>query len=89
MCKTRKVSNIRYKYHGQFMLSAAVYMKQNQNTIATINHQCTIQIKLHDHSWFFHQSLKKLAIVGRLFSQLRTRFSGHCHCGGVAILERF
>ena len=26
-----------------------------------------IRIKLHDHSWLFHQSLKKLAVVERLF----------------------
>ena len=36
------------------------------------------RIKFHDHSCLFHQSLKKLAVVQRLFQQLGTRFTGRC-----------
>ena len=62
-------------------------MEHNQNTIA--NHQRVIQIKFHDHSWLFHQLLKKLAVVETLFGQLGTCFSNHCCCREVAVTERF
>ena len=62
-------------------------MEHNQNTIA--NHQRVIQIKFHDHSWIFHQLLKKLAFVKRLFGQLGTGFSGHCCCREMTVTERF
>ena len=58
--KMGKVRCIRYKYRRQFMrLTAAVLMGYNQNTSAAINDQLAIRIKYHDHSWLFHQSLKK------------------------------
>ena len=38
-----------------------------------------------DHSFHFRQSLKKLAIVERLFRQLGTHFSGRCRCREEAI----
>ena len=47
--KTYKFRRIRYKYHKQFMLTGIIN-KQNQNMFTTINHQCAIQIKFHDHS---------------------------------------
>ena len=62
-------------------------MEHNQNTIT--KHQRVIQIKFHDHSWLFHQLLKKLTFVKRLFWQLGTCFSGHCCCREVTITERF
>ena len=62
-------------------------MEHNQNTIA--NHQRVIQIKFHDHSWLFHQLLKRLTFVKRLFWQLGTCFSGHCCCREVTVTERF
>ena len=62
-------------------------MEHNQNTVA--NHQRAIRIKFHDHSWLFHQLLKKLAVIERLFGQLWTCFSGHCCCREVAVTERF
>ena len=71
------------------MLTAAVKMKQNQNTIAALYHQYVIRIKFHDLFLLFHQSLKKLAVVERLFSHLGTRFRGRCPCGEVAIIGRF
>ena len=40
---------------------------------------------LHDHSWPFHQSLKKLAVVERLFWLLGTRFNDRCRCIEVAV----
>ena len=49
-------------------------MEPTQNTIATINHLCTIWIKVHNHFSLFDQSLKKLAIVKRLFWQSETCF---------------
>ena len=58
-------------------------------TAAVCSMQRVIQIKFYDHSWPFHQSLKKLAVVERLFGQLGTCFSGHCCCREVAITERF
>ena len=43
-----------------------------------------IQIKFHDHSSLFHQSLmKKLVGVRRCFWQLGTRSSGRCRCREV------
>ena len=39
-----------YKYQRPVMLTAAVQMEHNQNTIAAINHQGAIQINFHDHS---------------------------------------
>ena len=43
-----------------------------------------IQIKFHDHSWLFYQSLmKKLVCVRMFFWQLGTRSSGRCRCGEV------
>ena len=57
------------------------------NTIKIRSHAATtrqLRSKFHDHSWLFHQPLmKKLAIVGRLFWLLGTRFSDHCRCGVV------
>ena len=61
------------------------YKWNNQNTTDTINHPCAMCIKFHDYSWLFHQSIKKLAIVERLFWQLRTCFRGNCHCREVAV----
>ena len=56
-------------------------MKQNQNTIAAMHdHPRAIRIKFHDHSWLFHQSLKKLVVVETLFWQLGARFIGRCRC---------
>ena len=63
-------------------------MEHNQNTIAAINHQRAMRIKFHDHSWLFHQSLQKVAVVERLW-QLGTGFSGCCHCRDVTIVKRF
>ena len=40
-----------------------------QHTIAGINHQGAIKIKLYDHSWLFDQLFKKLAIIEMLFWQ--------------------
>ena len=57
--------------------------------LAVINHRRAIQIKFRDHSGLFRQSLKKLAVVERLFCQLRTRFSDRCRCSEVDIVERF
>ena len=54
--------------------------------IVAINHQRAIRIKFHNYSI---QSLKKLAIVKRLFRQLGTHSSGHCCCREVAIVRRF
>ena len=47
-----------YKFcrQNEYNLTAAVWMEHNQNTIT--KHQCVIQIKFPDHSWFFHQLLK-------------------------------
>ena len=67
----------------QCILTAAVWMKQNQNAIAAINHQRAIRIKLHDHSWLFYQSLKILAFVESYFRSWGSRFSGRCRCGEV------
>ena len=67
----------------QCILTAAVWMKQNQNAIAAINHQRAIRIKLHDHSWLFYQSLKKLAVVESYFRCWGSRFSGRCRCREV------
>ena len=50
---------------------------------ATIDYQRAIPIKFHDYSWFFHQSLKKLAVIERLLWLLGTRFSGR------SVVERF
>ena len=47
--------------------------------LAVINHQLSIRIKFRDHSCLFHQSLKKLAIVERLF----------CRCREVAVVQSF
>ena len=48
--KTSKARSIRDKYRRQFMLTAAVKMDHNQNTITAINHQRAIRIKLYHHS---------------------------------------
>ena len=64
-------------------------MDHKQSTISSINHQRAIRIKFHDHSWLFHQSLKKLAVVERLFWQLGTHFSSRFCCREVAVVERF
>ena len=53
-------------------------MKQSQNMIAAINHRRVIRNISWLDCWLFHQSLKNLAIVERLFWQLGTRFSGPC-----------
>ena len=56
------------------------------------NAQCSsMWIKLHDNFWLFHQWLKKLTVVERLFLQLGTRFNGkiNCCCCEVAVTERF
>ena len=45
-----KARNNRYKYRRQFMLTAAEKMEHDQYTIATINHQRAIRIKVRDHS---------------------------------------
>ena len=56
-------------------------MEHIQNTIAWFNHQRVIRInRFHNHFRLFHQSLKKLAIVERVFWQLGTCSSGHCRC---------
>ena len=52
------------------MLTAAVHIEHNQNTNTTFNHQRTLRIKIHDHSWVFHQSLKKQAVVETLVGTL-------------------
>ena len=44
-------------------------MDHNQNTIATINHQRAIRIKLYHHSWLFHRLLKK---TGRCRGEIET-----------------
>ena len=54
-----------------------------------INHGGAMWIKFLDHSWLFCHSLKKLAIVERLFWQLGMHCSGRCCCREVAIVERF
>ena len=78
--KMRKVLNVHYNYRRRLILCLLQQykMKQTQNLIAAINHQCVTQNKFHDHSWLFHQSLKKLAVVERLFRQLGRCFSGLC-----------
>ena len=58
-------------------------MEHNQNKIAGINHQRAIRIEFRDHSWLFFQSLKKLAVVERLFWQLGTQLSGRYRCREV------
>ena len=40
------------------------------NMDATFNHQRTIRIQIHDHSWVFYQSLKKQAVVEMLVGTL-------------------
>ena len=58
-------------------------MKRNQNTVAAINHRHATWIKFHDHSWPFHQSLKKLAVFETYFrSWGRTLVT-------VAVLEKW
>ena len=44
-------------------------MDHNQNTIATINHQRAIRIKLYHHSWLFHRLLKN---TGRCREEIET-----------------
>ena len=51
-------------------------MKHNQNAIVAISHSRTVRFKSHDQSLRFHQPLKKLPVVERLFWQLGTCFSG-------------
>ena len=56
-------------------------MEHNQNTITGFNHQRVIRInRFHNRFRLSHQSLKKLAIVERVFRQLGTCSSGHCRC---------
>ena len=50
-------------------------MEHNQNKIAEINYLHAVRIKCGDHSWLFCQSLKKLAVVERLYWQLGTQFT--------------
>ena len=72
------------------MLTAAFWMEHNQNTMLRL----IINVLLSDQIlWPFlisHQSLKKMAVLERLFWQLGTGFSGQCHCREVhvAIVER-
>ena len=49
------------------------------------DYQHPLRIKFHDHSWVFHQLLKKVAVAERLFWQLGMRFNGHCCCREVLI----
>ena len=46
--------------------------------IAAIDHRRAIRIIFDNHFRLFHQSLKKLPVVERLFWQLGTRYSGRC-----------
>ena len=64
------------------MYSYCSSMNETKSKCA-INHQRAIQIKLHDHSWLFYQSLKKLAVVESYFRSWGSRFSGRCRCGEV------
>ena len=59
-------------------------MEYNQNTTAAINHQRTIRIKCLDHSWLFHQLLKK---TGRCWEDILGSW-GHALVV-VAVVERF
>ena len=52
-------------------------MEHSQNTIAT--NFTTIL-------YFLISQLKKLAVVERLFLQLRARFSGRYRCRGLAVI---
>ena len=56
--------------------------KTNQNMIATINHQCTIQIKFHDHSSVAVKTGHCQEVI------LAMRCFGHALVA-VAVLERF
>ena len=78
--------NIRYKHRRRQFSPILQQYKRNtiKNTIPAINHQQAIWIKFHDHSWLFHQSLKKLAFVERLFWQFGTHFCGRCRCRKVS-----
>ena len=55
--------------------------------IAAIDHRRAIRIIFDNHFRLFHQSLKKLPVVERLFWQLGTRCSGRCR--EVASVDRF
>ena len=68
------VSKIIYAYR-----TAAVQTEHNQNIIAAIK-STPHTIKFHDNSSLFHQSLKRLAVVERLFWLLGMRFSGRRRC---------
>ena len=54
---------------------------------AAIDHRRAIRIIFDNHFRLFHQSLKKLPVVERLFWQLGTRCSGRC--GELASVDRF
>ena len=51
---------------------------------AAIDHPRAKRMRFHDHSWFFHQSLKKLAVLERLFWYLGTRSSCRCQMYGLS-----
>ena len=84
------LKNLTYPYGGSINGSQSKY----DCCDLSYNAQCSSTwIKLHDHFCLFHQWLKKLAVVERLFLQLGTRFSGKinccCTCSKVAVIERF
>ena len=59
-------------------------MEHNKNTIAAINNQHAIWIKFHDHSWRFHQSLKRPSRCGEGY------FGSWGHASmAAAVVERF
>ena len=43
--------------------------------------------KLHDHSWLFHQSMKKTGCCREVICQLGTLYGGRCPCGEVAVFK--
>ena len=70
-----------YKYRRQFVLGSSKNETQSKSDLAAINHQCTTDTD--QILWpllTLHQSLKKLAVIGRLFWQLGKRFSDRCCC---------
>ena len=50
-------------------------MEHKQNTSATIDHQCAMRNKFHDHSRLVYQSLKKLAVVERMRTAMAEKTS--------------
>ena len=65
----------------QCILTAAVWLKQNQNAQLIINapYKSNFMTILD----FFYQSLKKLAVVESYFRSWGSRFSGRCRCREV------